>query len=130
MLFCPPIIPHHPPTLQSSHASIRREAGRTRALRDHDGRSPRSSCRNDGSGNGRDVAGRSTWRLLPEPAMAGKTGSGYSDRDEEPGGREGIDSECDGGVEEKRLKEFSSGVTSRWSVRLLKKITDCERISS
>src|SRR5882762_10053831 len=101
--FCPPIIHHRPPTLQSDHAGIRRKAGRTRALRDHDGRSARTVGGHDGLGDRRDVAGRAARRLLPEPALAGETGDGYSARDEESGGCEGTDPERNGGVEAEKL---------------------------
>src|SRR5262249_54455096 len=97
--------PPPPPTLQSSHAGIRREAGRTRALRNDDGRPPRAAGGHDGPGDGRDVPGGPTRGLLPKPAMAGETGAGYPDRNEEPGGCEGTDSECDGRVEEEALNQ-------------------------
>src|SRR5438270_12606602 len=86
--------------LQSPYAGIRREGGRTRALRNHDGRAARPLGRDHGRHHGCYGTGRSAWGLLPKPALAGQTCDGHSDHYEEPDGREGADPERDGRVEE------------------------------
>src|ERR1700690_2221967 len=79
--------------LQSHHASIRREAGRIGTLRNHDGRASRTPGCDHGYDHRRHGAGRTTRRLLPEPALARQAGHGYPDRDEEFDGRERADPE-------------------------------------
>src|ERR1700726_3094127 len=94
---------NYPPaeaTLQSTHAGIRREAGRTGALRDHDGRSARTVGRDHGPRHRRDVIGGPARSLLPKSALAGQTSNGHSADHEGPDGREGTDSERDGRAEE------------------------------
>src|SRR5271155_6034435 len=85
--------------LQSHYAGIQREAGRTGTLRNHDGRAARAPRRHHGYDHRCHGAGRTAWRLLPEPALAGQACDGYSDGHEEFDGRERVDPECDGETE-------------------------------
>src|SRR5271165_3311741 len=103
------IMRHARQPLQSSHAGIRREAGRVRTLRNHDGRAPRTPGCDHGHDHRRHGAGRTARRLLPEPALAGASGDGYSDGDEEFDRREGVDPERDGAVEENSLTGRGAG---------------------
>src|SRR5580704_10764730 len=93
------IMPHARQPLQSHHAGIRREAGRTGTLRDHVGCPAGATCGHYGHDHRCHGAGRATWRLLPEPALARQAGDGYSDGDEEFDRRERVDPERDGKAE-------------------------------
>src|ERR1700722_8805823 len=99
---------HQHPRLQSWHAGIRREAGRTGTLRNHDGRASRPPRRHHGYHHRRHGPGGPARRLLPEPALARQAGHGYSTHHEELDRRERTDPERDGGAEEEGL----SGMTT------------------
>src|ERR1019366_2418599 len=98
------IMLHEQRRLQSPDAGIRRKAGRTGTLRNHDGRAARALGCNHGHDHRCHGAGRPARRLLPEPALAGQAGNGYPDHHEELDRRERVDPERDGRAE----KEFLS----------------------
>src|ERR1700732_5611542 len=86
--------------LQAPYAGIRRETGRTRTLRDHDGRAARTPGRDHGHDHRCYGASGSAWRLLPEPALAGQASDGHPDHHEESDRRKRADPERDGRGEE------------------------------
>src|SRR5205814_3044048 len=94
------IITHRQRRVQSLHAGIRRKAGRTGTLRDHDGSPARTAGGDHGHDHRRHGARRTARRLLPEPALAGQAGDGYSDHHEKSDRRERADPERDGSAEE------------------------------
>src|SRR5271155_3638383 len=94
-------------TLQSSDAGIRREAGRTGALRDHDGRAARSTRRDHGHDYRCHGPGRAARRLLPEPTLAGEAGDGYPDHYEKSDRCQGVNPERDGAIEKESVIDSS-----------------------
>jgi len=104
-----PIMQQVSPRLQSTDDSIRREARRTGALRNHDGRSSRPTRRHHGRHHRCDGFGRPARRLLPKPALARQARNGHSNHHEEPNGRKRTDPERDGRAEKTTL----TGLTAK-----------------